>query len=287
MTAGLLDGKAVIVTGAGGGLGRSYALASAAAGARVLANDIDATAAWRTAEAIRAAGGTAEPHVGDVGDPSVARDLVAEALARFGALDGLVNNAGLLSPGPVVGQSAAVVSRTLATNVEGPWHCSVAAIEVMRQGGRGSIVNVVSGAMQGLPGLALYGTSKAAVLGMTYGLALELDGTGVRVNAVSPLARTAMSDLMDVDDSHKGGSPDLVAPAVVYLLSDRSDALHGQVVRFDGRSLGLVTSPRLAAASGTRAWTAEAIAEAIEGRLGDFIQPVGLAAASAAARVEG
>ena len=277
-----LEGRAVLITGGGRGLGREYALAAASAGARLLVNDADETSAVATAHAVRLAGGEAVAVGGAVEHPGTAAGLVAECERAFGQIDGFVANAAVLHPGPLVGQPADVIARTIAINLLGAALGAAAAADRMRAAGGGSIVTVVSGAMQGLPDLALYGTTKAGVLGLTLGLALELRGTGVRVNAISPLARTPMSDAMGLPDSAKGGDPSLVAPAVVYLLGDRSRHLTGQVVRFDGQRLGLVAPPRLAATTVERQWwSADGIADALDGELAPHVAPLGLADADA------
>jgi len=282
-----LDGRAIIVTGAGRGLGRAYAVAIAAAGGRVLVCDAQAQGVAETVESIREAGGTAHPYVARLSDQTSARMLVAECIERFGALDGLVANAGVLNPGPAREQDQNTVDQTLQTNIAAVWHCCVSAMDVMVQAGQGSIVTVVSGAMQGLPGLALYGMSKSAVLGLTYGLALELEQTGVRINAMSPLAHTPMSDLMDIDDAAKGAPADGVAPLVVYLLGDQSRHLNGQVLRFDGVRLGVVSGPRLTHTTTERAeWTADDVAVAVAGPLRAGVVPVGLVASAAPVVVE-
>jgi NAD(P)-dependent dehydrogenase (short-subunit alcohol dehydrogenase family) len=272
-----LAGKTVIVTGAGRGLGRAYARAAARAGASVLVNDIDPVTAAETVDLIGSAGGVAEAHVASVADPDAATDMVARAVSSFGRLDGLVNNAGILSPGAPVDQAEELVRRTIATNLLGPWWCGAAAMRVMLAAGSGSIVNVVSGAMQGLPDMSLYGTTKGAVMGMTYGWALELAGTGVRVNAISPLAQTPMSGVSGTSADIQGGSPDGVAPAVVFLLSDRAARLNGQIVRFDGDRLGIVEEPHLAVRSESKEWSDELIADAFDGAFAERLRPLGLA----------
>lgn len=277
---GYLDGRTIVVTGAARGLGRAYAVAIAAAGGRLVVNDHDSVGLEQTVEQIRAIGAEVHAHVAHLGSRESAALLVATAVERYGTLDGLVANAGVLNPGSSWHQGAGTVDDTLETNIAAVWHSCVAAMDAMRPAARGSIVTIVSGAMQGLHGLALYGTSKAAVLGMTYGLALELEGSGVRLNAVSPLANTPMSDQMEIAEEYKGGPPEGIAPVVVYLLSDRSASVHGQVVRFDGARLGLVAGPHLAVTSTERAgWTVDDIAVALEGPLGAAMAPVGLAAA--------
>ena len=276
----LLGGTSVVVTGAGSGLGRAYCVALAAAGANVLAVDLDEQRLHATVALVRSTGGSVHPYLRAVGGREDAVAIVAACLEAFGALDGFVANAGVLNPGLSRDLREETVDATLRTNVAGVWHCCVAAMDVMVPQGSGSIVTVVSGSMAGLDNLALYGTSKAAVLGMTYGLALELEGSGVRINAVSPLANTPMSADMDIDDAFKGGAPETVAPVVVHLVSRRSHDLHGQVVRFDGHSLGLVAPPRLAVTTAPRdGWSVDDIAAALAGPLHGSRVPVGLATA--------
>lgn len=270
--------RAVIVTGAGAGLGRAYAIAIAAAGGSVVVNDDDAGAAEGTAFAVRESGGVAVAVPGDVADPEMGVRLVDAALREFGRIDGIVNNAGVLSPGPSVDQPAGAVAQALAVNVAGAVHCGAAAVRAMREAGTaGSVVNVASGALQGSEGLTLYGMTKAAVLGLTYGWAIELEGTGIRCNAIAPLAHTAMSDLVGADDARKGPAPHLVAPAVVYLLSPRSSRMTGQILRFDGRRLGLMAPPQLTHVTERPEWDVAQIAEALDHELAPGVAPVGLA----------
>lgn len=275
----LLDGLAVVVTGSGGGLGREYAIAAARAGALVVVNDKLAESAVETTRMITEAGGTAVTEVLSVVEHGAGEHLVHACTAAFGRIDGFVNNAGELGPGDPRKQSGALVSHMLETNVGAVIRCGTAAMRAMVAAGSGSIVNVVSGAMQGLSNLSLYGATKGAVMGITYGWALELQGTGVRVNAISPLAATGMSDLMEIDDAVKGGPPARVAPAVVYLLSERSAHVNGQILRFDGDRLGVVAPPRAAATVHHAAWTAADIADAVEGPLAPWLAAVGLVAA--------
>ena len=275
---GMLDGRVVAITGAGAGLGRAYARACADAGALLVLGDLDGDALERTATGIRADGGEVTTVAGDVVDPEVCTELVATALRRHGRLDGFVANAGLLEPGLTRGRSTARLRRLVAVNVTGVMQSVGAAVEAMLVAGSGSIVTVVSGSILGLPRLAHYGGTKGAVLGLTYGWAVELAGTGVRVNAISPLADTNMTPLMGSADGLELPSPDRIAPAVVALLSPATAHLHGQVVRFDGESLGLMAPPRLDATTTRAQWSADAVADALEGALGDFVHPVGLGA---------
>ncbi|MGX1934117.1 SDR family NAD(P)-dependent oxidoreductase [Microbacterium resistens] len=275
---GLLEGRAVVVTGAGRGLGRAYAAAAADAGAAVVVCDLDRDAAQDAAAVIRDVGGAAIAVAASVADPATGGVLVERCVREFGRMDGLVNNAGVLSAGAAVGQDAATVTDTLDVNVAGVIHCGVAALRHFAGHGGGTIVNVVSGALQGYPGLSLYGATKGAVMGLTYGWALEAPD-GVRVNAVSPLAQTAMSALNPDGSVPPGPAPGAVAPLVVYLLSPRSQRLNGQIVRFDGRHLGLIAPPAPNALQTAEEWDAAAIAAAFDGPLGDWLTPVGMQAA--------
>jgi NAD(P)-dependent dehydrogenase (short-subunit alcohol dehydrogenase family) len=275
----VLEGLAVVVTGGAQGLGRGYARAAAAAGAQVVIGDIDSERAAEVVASIRGDGGEALAVIGDVQDPSTGEALVSECVAAFGRIDGLVNNAGVLRPAHPLAQTADDVDETLAVNVAGVVHCGHAAMRAMVAAGSGSIVNIVSGSMQGLHDTALYGGSKGAVMSLTYGWALELAGTGVRVNAVSPLAHTRMSDSMDIPDEYKGTTPDRIAPAVIYLLGPASRDVSGQILRFDGDRLGLVVPPHVAAVVESPTWDAASIEAAVEGPLADQVSPVGLTAA--------
>lgn len=273
---GVLDGLAVVVTGAGGGLGRPYALAIAAAGAAVVVGDIDGEGATRTVREITASNAHAVAVTGSVTDPEYAQRLVTTSIEQFGSIDGLVNNAGVLNPGVAWEQPAEVVAQSLEVNVAGVIHCGTAALRAMVDAGAGSIVNVVSGAMQGMPRLSLYGATKGAVMGLTYGWAVESAGTGVRVNAISPLARTGMSELMGLDDAVKGPAPEKIAPAVVHLLSPAAAETTGQILRFDGRRLEVVTSPHPVVRTRSREWDTAAVAAALDGPLRRWIVPAGL-----------
>jgi NAD(P)-dependent dehydrogenase (short-subunit alcohol dehydrogenase family) len=237
---GELSGRVVVITGAGGGLGRAYALAAAAKGAAVAVNDVDADAAQAVVDAIAAAGGAALAIPGSVADEHAVDAMFAACAERLGPVDGLVNNAAVAHHGPAWDDEPARVRRLVEVNVLGSLFCGVAALRQMRRSGRGgAIVNVTSGAHLGMAGVAAYGAAKGAVVSMTLTWALEAAALGVRVNAISPLARTPMSEAGGVDASALP-APESIAPAVVFLLSARSAPLTGRVVRFDGTTLSLI-----------------------------------------------
>lgn len=274
---GLLEGRAIAITGAGGGLGRAYALAVAGQGGAVVVGDIDAEAAESTAREVNAIGAQAIAVPGDISDPQVGRTLIRAGVEEFGAMHGLVNNAGISRAGRSWEATDDDVARLLGVNVAGVIATTHAALAHMVPRGEGAIVNVVSGALLGMPGITLYGGTKGAVLGLTYGWAVETDGTGVRVNAISPLARTGMSDLMtDIPDEFKGPPPAAIAPAVIALLADGTAHVTGQVIRFDGVRLGFMSPPAKAPGVEQESWTPARAVEAFAGELRPHLQPLGL-----------
>jgi NAD(P)-dependent dehydrogenase (short-subunit alcohol dehydrogenase family) len=255
-----LNGKSVVVTGAGQGLGCAYAKAAAAAGAKVVVNDVNAEAAERVAREICEAGGVAAAVPQDIRDPQAAEALIAHCVSRFGAVTGLVNNAALFAREPFETANVERLRALLDVNVVGLFNCARAAVGPMLAQGSGSIVNITSGAHAGQPGLSLYGATKGAVASFTYGWAAELGDRGVRVNAVSPMASTAMSDF-----NQRLPAPEANAPAVLYLLSDLSKGVNGQIVRINGRQLSLMSHPANRTPVLEReVWTLDSVAEAFE-----------------------
>jgi NAD(P)-dependent dehydrogenase (short-subunit alcohol dehydrogenase family) len=272
--AGPLAGKSVVVTGSGQGLGRAYAMDAAQAGASVVVNDINGAAAESVVAEIRALGGSAIASVHSVASTEQADELIKLATDTFGALDGLVNNAGILVEAPA-GQTTAEQARAMVeVNVLGTIYCGQAAIEAMRRQGRGgSIVNVTSGTHLGQPGLAVYGATKGAVASLTYGWALDLHTSGIRVNAVSPLAVTAMK--LPPYDGH--ARPEDIAAVVRYLLADESSGVTGQLVRRARTELGLIRHPSIGLMlSGD--WTFDDIARAFDDVLVKELEPIGFGA---------
>jgi NAD(P)-dependent dehydrogenase (short-subunit alcohol dehydrogenase family) len=272
---GVLQDKAVVITGAGRGLGRAYALAAANAGASVLVNDVDGDVAKSVVDDIRAAGGSSTWSNHDVGEAADAAALIDQCVSEYGKLDGLVNNAGLFHICPPWLEEGDRVERLIRVNVIGSIHVGLAAIKVMRTAGTGSIVNVTSGAHLGMPEMSTYGASKGAVTSMTFAWSLDLKDSGVRVNAISPIAKTRMSDVAGV--TRPQPTPTSIAPLCVYLLSDASGGLSGQVLRLDGERLS-VLSPASFEQSAPPAgqWDVPSIAAAFDrGELA--LQPVGLA----------
>jgi short-subunit dehydrogenase len=147
----------------------------------------------------------------------------------------------------------------------------------MKAQGSGVIVNATSGASMGVADTSVYGATKGAVTAFTYDLAIDLQSSGIRVNAISPLADTRMEPPRPLSTARP--EPDTIAPAVVYLLSDLAAEITGQVVRVAGRVLTLVTAPRLRQPASIRErWTVDSIAEEFRTTLGPHLQPLGFAA---------
>ncbi|MBZ6079298.1 SDR family NAD(P)-dependent oxidoreductase [Microvirga puerhi] len=273
-----LSGRAIVITGAGSGLGAAYARHAASLGASVVVNDIDADKAEETAAAIRHAGGSALAHAGDVSRWETAQVLTNLCTTTFGALSGFVANAGILRHGRITDINERDLRRMFELNLLGTTACARAAAKAMlAQGAGGSIVTVTSGSQAGDVGLGGYGATKAAVAALTYSWAMELCGTGVRINAVSPLAETAMAarnkaHLADQQAKREIQydvlpDPDVSAPVISYLLSDRSSDIHGQVVRIAGRQLSFVSHPMIADPILDGEWTFETVIEAFEKHL--------------------
>lgn len=268
-----LQGKAVVITGAGQGIGAAYAREAAAAGAHVVVNDIDAEAAEAIVAQIRIVGGTAVAHPADVRDPHAATALIQRCISEFGTLSGLVNNAAICLGEPIGNSNVEQLRAMLDVNVVGVFNCARAALDPMLAQGDGSIVNITSGAQTGQSGLSLYGATKGAVASLTYAWAGELRGRGVRVNAVSPVGSSPMSNFND-----KLPPPEANAPAVLFLLSDHARDVTGQVIRIHGRLLSIMAHPaNRAPIVENESWSLDKVAAAFRDTLGALQLPTDVA----------
>jgi NAD(P)-dependent dehydrogenase (short-subunit alcohol dehydrogenase family) len=241
------DGSAVVVTGAGSGVGRGTALAFAALGARVVVAERDEKSGAETARLIEDAGGEAVFAPTDVAREAEVERAVEKALSLSGRLSVFVNNAGVLGAWvPIVEQSAATLDAVLGVNVRGAVFGMKHAGRVMSRQGGGVIVNVAS--VQGFrvvyPGSALYAASKAAVVSLTKAAALELGPAGVRVVGVAPgpidtpMLRSAATEwppaIVASVPLARIGEPGDVARAIVWLASPAASYITGAVVPVDG-----------------------------------------------------
>lgn len=278
-----LANKAIVITGAGRGLGRAYAELAAREGARVVVNDIDSDCAEEVAAAIRAAGGQAIASHDDIASWEGSGALMRACVEAFGALDGLINNAGLFYLSRPEDETPDRMESIVRVNVLGSAFCGTHALRLMLPRKSGAIVNVTSGAHAGITDMAMYGATKGAVASLTYGWAVDAAGTGVRVNAVSPIARSRMYDAMVAYKGGKGAEtmvrPEDNAAVAVYLLSDAASGINGQIVRINPPHLSLVSHPAEVLPTVERGeWTVEAVREAFEHDLGRRLEPLGLSA---------
>lgn len=281
----ILEGKAIVITGSGRGIGAACAKACARRGAAVVVNDIDPIDANETAAAIVAAGGTAIACVADVSKWEEAGRLIDTCISKFGKIDGLVNNAALYHAARIDAFDPVAAQSLVEANVLGPLYCTGRAVKSMLAQKSGSIVNVVSGAHMGIMRLGIYGATKGAVASMVYTWAMELAGSGVRVNALSPFGATriALPDRRGPIPEEMAKQlallppPEANAPVVEFLLSDLARNVNGQLVRIDRGELQLYTHPALLLPAVTRAeWTLELVAQAFENEFKDRQVPCGV-----------
>lgn len=277
---GHLEGKSIVITGAGRGLGRSFAIDAAREGASVVVNDIDEAEAQAVVREITDAGGAAFADGSNVADWEQSSHLIESCVERFGSLDGLVNNAAVFYTSPPWDEEEANLRRIVEANVLGVMFTGAHAARQMREQGFGSLLNVTSGAHIGISRMGAYGATKGAVASITYSWALDLSPLGIRVNAISPRATTRMADVgRAAGTSFSSVSPDLTAPLVTFLMSDLSAGITGQIVRLDEGSLTLVAHPKILPNPESAAgWTVESIAAAFDRSLRSRLEPVGLSA---------
>jgi 3-oxoacyl-[acyl-carrier protein] reductase len=238
-----LAGRVVLVTGSSRGIGAEVAVKAAAEGAVVAVHyQHSADAARDTVARARAVGGMAESFAADVGDGGQAEQLIEQVIAKFGRLDGLVNNAGLTLVGPFLETQPADWDAVIRTDLTSAFHTCRAALPHMVARHSGAIVNIASRLGQvGVAETAAYSAAKAGLIGLTRALAREFGPQGIRVNAVAP-GVTVTDMTAELVDSNEGrrrlqemalgrfGRADEVADAVIFLLSDASSLFLGQTL---------------------------------------------------------
>lgn len=238
----LLEGKTAVMTGGGGGLGRCYGVAMARAGAAVVVTDIDLPAAQATADAITAAGGRAIAVQGDVTRAATFEMLFDRAEKEFGSLDVLLNIAGMFPRRALVDMEEQEWDAVITLNLKSVYLGARAAIRRMLPRKQGVVLSTASGTgIRGQPKGSAYSASKAAIIGFTRAVSLELKDTGVRINCFgpgatdTPLWRIGKSDA-DIKRLIAAGyvyQPDDFSNVVVFLASDLSAPLNGEFISRD------------------------------------------------------
>ncbi|MBI3838478.1 MAG: 3-oxoacyl-[acyl-carrier-protein] reductase [Planctomycetia bacterium] len=240
-----LSGQAAIVTGASRGLGRAIALALAGSGAKVACVARGTDKLTETANAIRAAGGTAEVFACDVTDGQSVQQVVDSVVEKWGKLHILVNNAGVTRDTLIPRMSDEDWDAVVNTNLRGTFLFTRAAARPMMQGRYGRIINIASvSGLSGNPGQANYSASKAGVIGMTRTVAKELAGRKITVNAVAPgfietemteaLGPVVLEEVKRRIPAKRVGQPAEIAYGVLFLASEAANYITGQVLTIDG-----------------------------------------------------
>ncbi|HEY4135409.1 MAG TPA: SDR family oxidoreductase [Alphaproteobacteria bacterium] len=244
-----LTDRVIIVTGGAKGIGKVYSERLAAANARVVVADIDRAANDEMAESIVASGGEAISQPTDVTSPEATEAMAKAAIAKWGRIDGLVNNASLMS---VLGRKPwheiplEEWDRVMTVNLRGIFLCCLAVYPQMKAQGAGKIVNIASNRVwDGTPNRLHYTTSKAGVVGFTRALAREVGADNITVNAISPgltqsetqMATTSNAYTAKADETKslkRAQVPDDLVGALMFLLSDASNFMTGQTMNIDG-----------------------------------------------------
>lgn len=243
------ENKVALVTGAGSGMGLATAQAFAEAGAALVLADIDEQAVRAAADELVSAGHRALAIRCNVADEAEVAAMVAQTVATFGRLDAAFNNAGVQSlPVETADASGEEFDRVHAINLRGVWNCMKYELRQMREQGSGAIVNNSSiGGLIGIPGRAIYHSSKHGVIGLTRSAALEYASRGIRINAICPGAietpmvadmivreRITQEDLLKDQPTGRLGRPEEIAAAVLWLCSPGASFVIGHALAVDG-----------------------------------------------------
>ncbi len=293
-----LIGKVAVVTGSGRGLGRAYVMALAQAGASVVVNDVDSAAAETAVREIISGGGSATYVVSAVGDTETAQALVRKAVDAFGRLDVMITNAGILRDKVLWKMSDYDFDEVIKVHLRGTFTCArEAAIQMREQGTGGRLVLISSPAGQrGNFGQTNYSAAKAGIVAFARTWAMELEKANITVNAVVPVAATAMTKTIPVfapliEESERTGAPlpewvrkgegmgsvEDVTGLIVFLASDASAGITGQAIGIGGDKLSLWSHPsEVAMEYSDGGWSADDIAAAWGAGVGKATQSYGI-----------
>jgi NAD(P)-dependent dehydrogenase (short-subunit alcohol dehydrogenase family) len=278
--AGMMEGKVVVVTGAGGGIGREIAIMMAAAGAKVIIADVGAsltgsgasdTPAQQTQQIIRQGGGAAEISTDSVAEWTSAQRIIQAAIDHFGRIDAVVNNAGILRDGIFHRMSADDWLAVISVHLNGSFFVSRAAAEHFRKQESGAFVHITStSGLIGNVGQANYAAAKLGITALSKSIALDMQRYNVRSNCLSPWAWSRMTSSIPATTPEQKAAveklqrmtPDKNAPLAVFLASDAAKGITGQVFGTRMNEIYLFSSPRpIRIVHRAEGWTPETIAQ--------------------------
>jgi NAD(P)-dependent dehydrogenase (short-subunit alcohol dehydrogenase family) len=297
-----LDGKVIVVTGGGNGIGRAIALAAAAEGASVVVADYgvpvsgigegSSEAADKVVAEIETAGGKAVASATDVRTMAGGQQIVKAAVDNFGRLDGMLCSAGVTVTKYLYEITEEEWDAVLDTHIKGHFSCAKAAVEVMMEQRFGRMLFFSSGALTGMPNMTAYATAKAGILGFTWSTAYALAKFGITTNCLIPSAATRMSDSIYENagtltnrfgDTMKSElaegtyrDPSNIAPLAIFLLSDAAQQINGQVFRVQGYEIAKMNmmSFTMPPMTSIGAWDVDTLAERLPKELGPDLTPL-------------
>ena len=244
-----LKGKRIVITGSSRSLGRHFALACAAEGASLIVNGTNKEALADVAREVADLGVAVHAVVGSVAETEVCNALVETCVDKFGGIDVMVNNAGIVRDRTLIKMSDEDFDEVIAVNLRGPFLCTRSAAVAMKAQGSGHIIQITSASgLVGNFGQTNYAAAKAGLMGMMYTAAKELGRYNIRCNAMWPVARTDMTQpLIDKSDATAlelgFGEPEDVAMGLVWLASDAAERFNSQCLTFNGLKTALWRSP--------------------------------------------
>ena len=289
----LVEGKVVIVTGSGGGIGREFALALAKEGAKVVVNDIGTSVAGEGADThpaeavvneIRAGGGEAVANFDSVADPVSAGRIVQTAIDVYGRIDGLINNAGILRDRAFTKMSPEEFDAVIKVHLCGSFYVARAAANHFKNQGSGSYVHLTSTAgLYGNFGQANYSAAKTGITGLSKSIAIEMARYGVRSNCIAPAAWSRMIGAVKAETEEQKRNinllktklpPSTIAPIAVFLQSDAAKDINGQIFYVRGNEIMLFRQFEVArSVHRSEGWTPETVREHCIPALRPSMQP--------------